>query len=129
MIKQFDEAQESLRGVKEHHNELYTQLKAKNAERKEGHRLTKAARGRADEERADSKAKQQHANKLAGGALMWASGNLFGRLGRSVASPFFAPPRQAPAASGGRPRRGRSRCRRRKLPRHSWLSSAQAAES
>ena len=32
MIKQFDEAQESLRGVKEHHNELYTQLKAKNAE-------------------------------------------------------------------------------------------------
>eukprot|EP00967_Tisochrysis_lutea_P042717 scaffold51426_cov28-Tisochrysis_lutea.AAC.1 len=32
MIKQYDEAQEALRGVKEHHNELYTQLKAKNAE-------------------------------------------------------------------------------------------------
>lgn len=32
MIKQYDEAQESLKGVREHHNNLYTQLKAKNAE-------------------------------------------------------------------------------------------------
>ena len=32
MIKQYDEAQESLKGVKEHHNNLYSQLKAKNVE-------------------------------------------------------------------------------------------------
>ena len=31
MIKQYDIAQESLKQVKEHHNDLYTQLKAKNA--------------------------------------------------------------------------------------------------
>ena len=34
MIKQFDEAQESLKGVREHHNNLYTQLKAKNADQR-----------------------------------------------------------------------------------------------
>ena len=32
MIKQYDEAQESLKGVREHHNNLYSQLKAKNSE-------------------------------------------------------------------------------------------------
>ena len=32
MIKQYDEANESLKGVKDHHNTLYTQLKAKNAD-------------------------------------------------------------------------------------------------
>merc|ERR1712070_790522 len=32
MIKQYDEAQESLRGVKGHHTTLFTQIKAKNAE-------------------------------------------------------------------------------------------------
>jgi uncharacterized coiled-coil DUF342 family protein len=32
MIKQYDEAQESLRSVKQHHDTLYAQLKAKNAE-------------------------------------------------------------------------------------------------
>ena len=32
LVKQYDEAQESLRGIKEHHNDLYTRLKAKAAE-------------------------------------------------------------------------------------------------
>ena len=32
MIRQYDEAQESLKGVRDHHNTLYAQLKAKNAE-------------------------------------------------------------------------------------------------
>ena len=32
MIRQYDEAQESLKGVREHHATLYNQLKAKNAD-------------------------------------------------------------------------------------------------
>ena len=32
MIRQYDEAQESLKGVRDHHTTLYTQLKAKNAD-------------------------------------------------------------------------------------------------
>lgn len=32
MIRQYDEAQESLRGVRDHHSTLYTQLKAKNGD-------------------------------------------------------------------------------------------------
>ena len=52
MIKQYDEAQASLKSVKEHHNDLYTQLKAKNGELSALKDVEEEHRGKMDAARA-----------------------------------------------------------------------------
>ncbi len=58
MIKQYDEAQESLRGVKEHHSSLYSQIKAKNAELASAKEIEETFRAEMDEARARDDAKK-----------------------------------------------------------------------
>jgi len=58
LIKQFDEAQESLKGVREHHNNLYTQLKAKNAELTALKEVEEKHRAEMDSARAKEEAKR-----------------------------------------------------------------------
>ena len=58
MIKQYDEAQESLRGVKEHHTTLYTQIKAKNAELASAKEVEEGLRAEMDDARARDDAKK-----------------------------------------------------------------------
>ena len=58
MIKQYDEAQESLRGVKEHHSSLYSQIKAKNAELASAKEIEEIFRAEMDEARARDDAKK-----------------------------------------------------------------------
>jgi len=60
MIRQYDEAQESLKGVREHHTTLYNQLKAKNAdltlvkeEEEKCRECLEAAKAKDDAKRAD----------------------------------------------------------------------------
>ena len=48
LVKQYDEAQESLRGIKEHHNDLYTRLKAKAAELSASKETEEGLRGEMD---------------------------------------------------------------------------------
>ena len=58
MIKQYDEAQESLRGVKEHHTTLFTQIKAKNAELASAKEVEEGLRAEMDDARARDDAKK-----------------------------------------------------------------------
>lgn len=58
MIKRYDEAQESLRGVKEHHTTLFTQIKAKNAELASAKEVEEGLRAEMDDARARDDAKK-----------------------------------------------------------------------
>ena len=82
MIKQYDEAQESLKGVREHHNNLYTQLKAKNAELTALKEVEDKFREAMDAARAKADWRFSHTRSTAG-------------------APWHAPCRRGPTASRG----------------------------